>query len=120
MKIALALCVLLMGTLAHSEVILTSNEAKQIIAKLDSLTYLRAGNVMLDSMVQSLKAQTALQDSIIGTKDKLQAVAVARMSEMDRRYREADATRARWKTAAIAGCSASVVLAAVCVLIGGR
>jgi len=117
--ILLALCVLSMGSLAHSQVELTSQEARTIIAKLDTLAYLRAGYAMLDSMVQSLKAQIAIQDSIIGVKDKQNETTMAMLADRERRLVGMQSSLSLWKTATIVGGTTSVILAIICI-IGGR
>lgn len=64
----LALCVSA-GTMAYSQITITPDECRALIMRLDSLSYLRAGNAELQLMAQNLEMQSYQKDTIIWMKD---------------------------------------------------
>lgn len=107
--ILLTLCVSL-GTLARSQVIISVPQARQLIAKLDTLDYLRVGYALSDSAISNMDHMLYYKDTLIAYKDSIIKTqfhsGMALLSDNNRLKAE----NRSWKWKAY-GCGAVAVLA---------
>lgn len=116
MVFLLALCVS-GGTTAYSQINITSAQARCMIARLDTLNYLRAGNAQLEEMVKNLETQCYQKDTIIFLQDSVVTLQTRLARESNERLQSSMKSEYKYRGMALGLGSTTLLATAAAILI---
>lgn len=112
----LALCVS-SGTMAYSQITITSDQCRTLIARLDTLSYLRAGNADLQMMYQNLELQCYQKDTIIWMKDSSYQAQARIKRDAEERLEKSMKSEYKYRGIAIGAGAAAVLTTGAMILV---
>lgn len=98
------------GTTAYSQITITPAECRTVIARLDTLNYLRAGNAQLQEMNANLELQCYQKDTTIFLNDSMYQLQERLARDANDRLQQSLKSEYKYRGLAI-GCGLTSVLA---------